>query len=255
METVTTTKEKKNLLLKVVGVSKTFGAHRALHNVSFDMEQGDRVALIGPNGAGKTTLVNIITGALQPDTGSVHFRGQDITGSTLAEAARRGIIRVFQKPRIFPNLSVWENVLIGCLASSGSASDEIEKQVNMLLEAVGLKEDKFTQAGSLTFANKRFLELIRAFGAKPHLLILDEPAAGLSPTGQELLVEFLNAALDANRSHLLFIEHSPAVISALATKYVILNSGVKVYEGIAKEEATEEAIDNLYVRGGHVSSN
>jgi branched-chain amino acid transport system ATP-binding protein len=254
MEQIITARENPTTLLKVVGVTKNFGSHRALHDVSFKMKEGERVALIGPNGAGKTTLVNIITGALQPDTGSIHFCGQDISGLTLAKAARIGIIRVFQKPRIFRNLSVWENVLIGCLAPGNHDSSETQKHINILLEAVGLANDKYTPAGSLTFAKKRFLELIRALGAKPHLLILDEPAAGLSPSGQEMLVEFLKTALDANKSHLLFIEHTPAVVSALATKYVILNSGIKVFEGAAREEATEAAIDSLYVRGGHVSS-
>lgn len=240
-----------DLLLQVSGVSKRFGGVQALKDIDVQMREGEVLALIGPNGAGKTTLFNVITGKHTPDSGSIFFRGQLINGLSLTEIARLGIIRVFQKPRVFLNLTVWENLIIGCSASIKDLHTQAEERAEMLLEQFGLTRDRLIPARGLPFGKKRYLELARALGARPYLLLLDEPAAGLSPEEQEMLVNYLRKAATSNGTHLLFIEHCYGVVSALATKVIILNGGQKVFEGPGESQATREAIETLYLRVSH----
>src|SRR5437763_2194503 len=214
-------------LLRVEKVSKAFGAVRALEEVSLTINAGEPTAVIGPNGAGKTTLFNMISGVFSPDGGRVVFSGIDITGLSLQEVSRAGIVRVFQNPRVFDNLSVWENVLIGCESIVPNHYKDAAHLATQLIEAAGLAKSRTFLAKSLTFADKRFLELARAIGRKPRLLLLDEPAAGLSVERQGDWVRFINTTISMTKTSLLFIEHCTAVVAALATRYVILNNGKK----------------------------
>jgi branched-chain amino acid transport system ATP-binding protein len=245
--------KEKGVLLHVSGVSKRFGGLNALSGVDLLIREGETVALIGPNGAGKTTLFNIITGNLRPDSGSIHFLSKEISGLPMQKVARLGLVRVFQKPRVFPKLSVWENVFIGATANEVSDGKKADDRVAELLAAAGLFDVRNSPAGALPFGQKRLLELARAMAAKPSLLLLDEPAAGLSPEEQGGLINFIKDALASKSLHVLFIEHRSVVISQLASKVVILSNGRKVFEGEAGQAVTEQAIEDLYIKVGYVA--
>jgi branched-chain amino acid transport system ATP-binding protein len=236
-----------NLLLNISDVSKRFNGLHALKRISLSIRNGETIALIGPNGAGKTTLFNVITASLRPDSGSVIFRGKDITRLSVSDIARAGLVRVFQKPRIFPNLSVWENVEIGSAAQS-TKNGRIAERTQELVQLAGLFTERNQLAGSLSFGKKRFLELIRALAVVPSLLLLDEPAAGLSPSEQDKLIILLKNKLFEGKLQLLFIEHRPSFIAELATRVVILNNGQKVFEGPAGDSVTDTAILTHYTR-------
>lgn len=240
-------------LLQVSDVSKRFNGVHALKGVNLTLQRGETVALIGPNGAGKTTLFNVITGNLLPDSGSVTFCSKEISKSSMSDIARLGLVRVFQKPRVFPGLTVWENLLIGCTLRNRK-DGQIKDRAGQLAESAGLYKERHQIAGSLPFGKKRFLELARALAVTPSLLLLDEPAAGLSPTEQDKLISIIQKELSDGKLHLLFIEHRSSVIAQLATRVVILSNGQKVFEGAAGESVTDEAIMELYTKVGHVSA-
>jgi branched-chain amino acid transport system ATP-binding protein len=245
--------EEKRVLLQVSEVSKRFGGLKALDGVDLQIHEGETVAVVGPNGAGKTTLFNIITGGQRPDSGSVMFLGREISGLPMQEVARLGLVRVFQNPRVFPKLSVWDNVLIGATAKRVSGSSKAEHLARELLTSARLYDQRNMPAGALTYGQKRLVELARALATEPSLLLLDEPAAGLSPEEQMWLIDFIKAALNSDSLHVLFIEHRSVVISQLATIVVILSNGRKVFEGASGLAVTESAIENLYIKAGYVA--
>jgi branched-chain amino acid transport system ATP-binding protein len=239
------------LLLHITEVSKRFSGIQALKKITLSVDKGETVALIGPNGAGKTTLFDIITGNLRADSGSVKFRDKEITKLSLSETARLGMVRVFQTPRVFAGLTVWENVLIGSKLRKGRGGDMTDR-VKQLVDSAGLFKERDQVAASLPFGKKRFLELARALAVAPWMLLLDEPASGLSPEEQRKLVAFLHEELSGGNLHLLFIEHRLPLILELASRVAILNNGEKVFEGSVGESVTDNAIRELYTRGGYV---
>lgn len=245
--------EGQKALLQVSEVSKRFNGLHALKDVSLSMQSGETVALIGPNGAGKTTLFNVITGNLRPDTGSVKFCGKEITQLSMSDIARRGLVRVFQKPRVFPDLTVWKNLLIGCTVQNNN-DGTMKDRVEQLVELSGLFKERNELAGSLPFGKKRFLELARALAVSPSLLLLDEPAAGLSPIEQDKLIKLILKEVVGGKLHLFFIEHRSAIISQLASRVIILSNGKKVFEGAVGQSVTDDAIRELYTKVGHVSA-
>jgi branched-chain amino acid transport system ATP-binding protein len=245
--------EGQQALLQVSDVSKRFNGLHALKGVNLTVRRGETVALIGPNGAGKTTLFNVVTGNFLPDSGSVRFHGQEITKSSMSDIARLGLVRVFQKPRVFPGLTVWENLLIGCSLRNGK-DGQIKDYAGQLAESAGLYKERHQIAGSLPFGKKRFLEVARALAVDPSLLLLDEAAAGLSPAEQDKLICLIQKELSEGKLNLLFIEHRSTVIAQLATRVVILSNGQKVFDGVAGESVTDEAIRELYTKVGHVSA-
>jgi branched-chain amino acid transport system ATP-binding protein len=250
MENVT---DESSALLRIEEVSKTFGSVRVLENISLIIQKGERTALIGPNGAGKTTLFNIISGVLAPDSGRIVFNGVDVTAQSLEQISNAGITRIFQKPRMFSDLSVWENVLIGC--ETGAHNGNPELLATELIEQAGLTKMRTSPARSLTFADKRFLELARALGRRPRLLLMDEPAAGLSAEGQRRLVDFINATVSVTGTDFLLIEHCTSFVRALADRYVILRNGIKVFDGPANTETTTDALEQMYENVDYVAGN
>lgn len=234
------------LALNAKHVCMSFGGIPALADVNLILDRGDVIALIGPNGAGKSTLLKIIAGSLRPDSGSIMLGDRELIGMSPAETARLGIVRVFQKPRVFSDLTVWDNALLGCLAQAHWSDDLARREVEGLLRSAGLLNDRALLAKSLSFGKKRVLEMARAIATRPQILLLDEPAAGLSPSEQASLIEYLRDSVCSKGIGLIFVEHSAAVIFALATKVVILTSGTKVYEGAADADATKEAFARHY---------
>ena len=241
--------EKVAPLLAVEGVGIRFGGLAALNGVSFTVAPGEIIGLIGPNGAGKTTLFNIITGLLRPTAGAIRFRGEDITGLPSHAVCRRGIARTFQLVRIFPSLSVLENVLVGgCFgqAAGGRPMAEARADAFTHLRAVGLEALADQPAGSLPIAARRRLELARALATQPALLLLDEVVAGLSPTEGGRLMELIGS-IRAGGTTIVMIEHVMKAIMNLSDRIVVLHHGEKLAEGPPQAIARDAAVVAAYL--------
>lgn len=230
--------------LQVRGVRKSFGGIRALNGVDLDVADGTIHGLVGPNGSGKTTLVNVVTGYYQRDAGEVRSFGRPIAHPRPHEVARAGIIRVFQTAHLFERSSVLENLLVGLflrarvplaaaavrLPAFGREERELRRQATDLLHAVGLAEHVDRQAASLPHGQQRLVEVARALGARPRLLILDEPATGLTAEELARLARLIREVRDSGVTVLL-IEHNMAFVMALCDVVTVLDGGERISHG------------------------
>ncbi|HEV7463741.1 MAG TPA: ABC transporter ATP-binding protein [Methyloceanibacter sp.] len=225
-------------MLELTSVTKTFGGIVANDKVSLSVKQGAIVGLIGPNGSGKTTLFNGIAGVFPIDAGSIRFNGKEISKLLAGEIARAGIIRTFQRPRVYPRMSAHANLLISASIRSASfarlfrrARREADAQACELLDFVGLAEKRDVLAGDLSFGQQKLLELAMALINDPEILLLDEPTAGLNPVLIESLIDRLKAANKTRGLTLLVIEHNMPVIMGLAEHIYCLAHGRLLAEG------------------------
>ena len=228
-------------MLRVEGLSRSFGGVAALEALDLAVTDGEVVGLIGPNGSGKTTLFNVITGVHQADTGRILLRDDDITRSTPAGIVRLGIARTFQNLRIFQRMSVRENVWVAqhslpgvgpmALLSNRSAAERARKaEVDRLLDAVGLADRRNVLAGSLPLPDQRRLELARALVRSPALLLLDEPAGGMTPAETAEMAALIRDFAVPGRTCIV-IEHKLDLISTLCQRLCVLNFGRKIADG------------------------
>jgi branched-chain amino acid transport system ATP-binding protein len=219
-------------MLVVDGLTKSFGGLTAIDDVSFTVARGEFVGIIGPNGAGKTTLMNLITGHLRPDTGSMQLEGQSLGGLSPFRMCRLGIGRTFQIVRPFPEMSVEDNVITGALFSTKPSVGlkDARAAAREPLELTGLYAKRHVLAGSLTLGEKKKLELARALATKPKLLLLDEVMGGVSRADVHDLMEVLRR-IHASGMTIVMIEHLVEVILALAERVVVLNFGKKLVDG------------------------
>jgi branched-chain amino acid transport system ATP-binding protein len=248
------------ILLEHRNVSKLFGGISALHEVSFAAEQGQITGLIGPNGAGKTTLFNVITGFLPVTYGRILFQGRDITGLRTHVIAKHGIVRTFQNVNLFSDMSVRDNVMVGmhCHLSIGilpaatrlplvwKTEGKIRAQAEELLDLVGIKDYVEERASNLPFGHQRLLEVARALAAKPRLLLLDEPAAGLNSEETAQLADLLFRIRDAGIT-ILLVEHDVGLVMDVCDKIVVLDFGVKIAEGAPGEIQDDPAVRSAYL--------
>ena len=235
-------------ILEGLGVPKYFGGLAAVFNVDFHVEQGEVVGLIGPNGAGKTTLFNLISASLSPKSGTIRFKGINITGFKPYKICRMGVARTFQTVKIFPNMPVSQNVILGSyfgMSSRLSSSDASERALE-LLEFVGLSRVKDTPARDLTLANQKRLEVARALATHPEILLLDEIMAGLNPTevaeAMELVLRIRNKGIT-----IIMIEHVMKAIMRLCGRIIVLHHGQKIAEGTPQEIASSEKVIRVYL--------
>ncbi|MDD9992064.1 MAG: ABC transporter ATP-binding protein [Rhodospirillales bacterium] len=228
-------------MLRVEGLSRSFGGVAALEALDLTVADGEVVGLIGPNGSGKTTLFNVITGVHAADTGRVLLRDKDITKSTPAGIVRLGIARTFQNLRIFQRMSVRENVWVAqhslpdvgpmALLSNRSAAERARRaEVDRLLDAVGLADRRDALAGSLPLPDQRRLELARALVRSPSLLLLDEPAGGMTPAETAEMAALIQDFAVPGRTCIV-IEHKLDLISTLCQRLCVLNFGRKIADG------------------------
>ncbi|MCL6589944.1 MAG: ABC transporter ATP-binding protein [Firmicutes bacterium] len=231
-------------LLSIANVSKHFGGISALNHVSFNIEPGQIKGLIGPNGAGKTTLFNLITGVYLLSGGTITFENHNLATYPTYKIARLGITRTFQTVRLFPNLTVLENVMTGShqLLKAGFLASALNlpfmareeagcrRRSQELLEFVGLEKYAARPADSLVFGQQRLLEIARALAAKPKLLLLDEPAAGLSAPERAALVRLIKAIREMGTT-ILLVEHDMDVVMKVCESIVVLEFGSKIAEG------------------------
>jgi branched-chain amino acid transport system ATP-binding protein len=235
-------------ILEGEGLTKYFGGLAAVSNVDFHVEEGEIVGLIGPNGAGKTTLFNLISGALVPKPGATKFKGENITGLKPHQICRMGVARTFQSVKVFPNMPVLANVVLGSLfgTSNSVSSADAAREAMGLLEFVGLSAVRVTPAKDLTLAKQKRLEVARALATKPELLLLDELMAGLNPTETAEAMELVTRIRDQGIT-IFMIEHVMKAIMSVCDRIMVLHHGKKIAEGTPQEIATSRTVVEVYL--------
>lgn len=251
-------------LLDIRGLEKSFGGVKAIQSLDFSVDEGEIVSVIGPNGAGKTSLFNVISGMFPPDKGTIAFEGQDISGHSPSEIAQAGIARTFQNVRLFPNLTVLENVKVGqhCRTKQGffgavlhtpafkREEAEIEAKAKDVLSFFGtrLVGYRFDQpAFALSYANRRRLEIARAMATEPVLMLLDEPTAGMNPRETVELTELIGKLRSDRGITVVMIEHDMRVVGEVSDRVVVLDHGVKIAEGTYEEVSSNEDVIEAYL--------
>jgi ABC-type branched-subunit amino acid transport system ATPase component len=251
-------------VLQLRKLSKAFGGLAVVNELDLEVREGEIVSVIGPNGAGKTTLFNLITGIYRPDSGEVLFGGRDIVGRPPHSIAKLGIARTFQTLRLFLNMSVKENVMasqygrtranvIQSILRTPAArreEREIQRVADEKLDFFGQRLAGYRRgqpAYSLSYANRRRLEIARAMATEPKLLLLDEPAAGMNPVETHEITELIGELRDRGGYTILVIEHDMHVVEGISDRVVALDHGVKIAEGSFEECATAPQVIEAYL--------
>jgi branched-chain amino acid transport system ATP-binding protein len=251
-------------ILKVEGLSKSFGGLRAVHNIDLELHPGDLAGLIGPNGAGKTTVFNLITGVYIPTSGHVIFNGQEIGGLAPHVINQMGIARTFQNIRLFPSLTVLENVCIAYHSHAGySMQDAVFRNGNFeakekeliekaqdFLGIFHLEDQQGEIARNLPYGKQRRLEIARALAADPKLLCLDEPAAGMNPAESVALMDLIHFIRDRFKLTILLIEHQMRVVMGVCEKITVMDFGEKIAYGVPKEIQSNPRVVEAYLGPG-----
>ena len=238
-------------LLRVDGITKSFGGLRAIDDLSFTVFQGEVVGLLGPNGSGKTTAMNLISGALRPDSGRISFKAHPIAGMKPHRIARLGMARTFQLVRVLGSMSCTENVEAGmAFRAAPSFGAQARQEALRLLERVGLGAQADLKASNLTYIDQKRLELARGLALQPDLLLLDEWLAGLNPTELQEGITLIHE-LCAQGLTFLLVEHVMEAVRALCDRCVVLNAGVKVVEGATSEVLSHPDVVRAYLGAAH----
>ncbi len=243
----------------------TFGGLKAAQNVNLKIKKNEIYGLIGPNGAGKTTVFNLLTGVYQPTTGSFYLNGKDLTGLPQDKINHMGFARTFQNIRLFNNMSVVRNVMVGLsnqpeykctlfesifrLPRHFKVEKAMRKRAKELLDIFGLLDERNNLACNLPYGKQRKLEIARALATNPKLLLLDEPAAGMNPNETEDLVNTIKYIRDNFDMTILLIEHDMKFVSGLCDRITVLNFGTVLTEGNTKEALNNPEVIKAYIGG------
>ncbi|NIM93072.1 MAG: ATP-binding cassette domain-containing protein [Anaerolineales bacterium] len=235
-------------ILEGEGVSKYFGGLAAVSNVDFSVDRGELVGLIGPNGAGKTTLFNLISGALTPNSGEIKFNTETITGLKPHRICKKGVARTFQSVKVFPEIPVFANVLLGSMfgRSSPPLDSDAEDETAGFCAMVGLIDMLETPAKKLTLANRKRLELARALATKPQLLLLDEMMAGLNPTEVSEAMDLVTMIRFMGIT-VFMIEHVMKAIMNVCDRIMVLHHGEMIADGTPSEISTSKTVIEAYL--------
>ncbi len=236
-------------ILEAVGLNKSFGGLTAVSQVDFFVEKGEILGLIGPNGAGKTTLFNLLSGAIQMDSGTVTFNGQKISGMKPNRICHLGIGRSFQTAKNFAGMPVRQNVLMGALfGTKGQTASQGSQTVDEVLDFVGLTGQRDKMVPDIPLAHQKRLEVARALATKPTLLLLDEMMAGLNPSEVSEAMELVTKIRDTGIT-VIMIEHVMKAIMNICDRIVVLHHGAKIAEGTPDEIASSKTVIEVYLGG------
>jgi ABC-type branched-subunit amino acid transport system ATPase component len=258
-------------LLEIRGLVKRFGGLDAVGGVDLDVEMGEIVSVIGPNGAGKTTLFNVVTGLYSADGGSILFDGHSLVGLKPNQVCGLGISRTFQTVRLFPNMTVFENAMVGqhCrtragligavlrLPSTRAEERSVREQARSALSFFGDRLASFREdqpAMALSYANRRRLEIARAMATNPKLILLDEPTAGMNPKETEEMIGLIGKLRDERGYTIVVIEHDMRLVRGVSDRVVALDYGRKIAEGTFDEVASDVRVIEAYLGKGAVKA-
>jgi branched-chain amino acid transport system ATP-binding protein len=247
-------------ILDVASISKSFGGVRAVADVSFRVAAGEMLALIGPNGAGKSTCFNMLNGQIPPDAGRITLKGQNITGLSPRRVWRMGVGRTFQITATFASMTVRENVQVALLAHHRQvwrflrpASSWFVTEADALLAQVGMADQAARAAGVLAYGDLKRLELAIALANAPHLLLMDEPTAGMAPTERVALMQLARALASRRGIAVLFTEHDMDVVFGVADRLLVLNRGELIAEGDGPSIRADARVREVYLGSGATS--
>jgi len=250
--------------LELDGIMKNFGGLRALDKIRFSMDRDQIVGLIGPNGAGKTTLVRLITGILRPDSGSIRFKGKNITGLKTWDIINLGIACTFQNMRPFRRLPIIANVMVSCLCPRAMKRGEWVKRVEAkaldALEFAGISDMALEKASTLSQGDLKRLEVARAVATEPELLILDEPFGGLSPAETDLMAKSIKrlhkggrfGRLHSEGPAMIIIEHKLQQLMKIVDRIIVLNYGIIIADGNPEEVVNDKEVIESYLGEGGI---
>lgn len=239
-------------MLRAQNLTKNFKRLIAVSNFSFEIQQGEILGLMGPNGSGKTTLINLITGFLKPDSGGIYWQNEDIAGWNPHKIVHKGIARTFQQARVFPNMSIFDNVVVSLAKSKGSClslkQDHKQKALEVL-KFVDMKTKPSMLASQLPQNELRKLEIARAIGSDPELILLDEPVSGLTPEESDSIAKVITR-LNELGTTLIVIEHVMRMLMKVSHRLIVMNSGMKICEGNPDEVRHNPTVIEAYFGKG-----
>jgi len=236
-------------VLEVGGLRRAFGGLVAVNDLGFAVGHGEIMGLLGPNGSGKTTALNLMSGVLRPDAGSIRLMGRDIAGLASYRIARLGLARTFQLVRVLDGMDCRENIRAGLAFQKPHLSTtEAEVRIDTLLDRVGLAGHDRRPAADLTYIDRKRLELARALAARPRLLLLDEWLAGLNPSELMIGIELIRS-LKADGITIVLVEHVMNAVRALCDRCVVMSSGRKIAEGATADVLSDAAVVKAYLGG------
>lgn len=252
-------------VLKIEGLGISFGGLKAVDNLSLEIKKKQLYGLVGPNGAGKTTVFNMLTGVYQPTAGSFYLNGENLTGKSQEHINRKGIARTFQNIRLFNNMSVIRNVLVGLHSNEEFSCNPFVSMLRLpkhfkteaamrarakeILKIVGLEDERNSLACNLPYGKQRKLEIARALATEPKLLLLDEPAAGMNPNETAELMDIIRYIRDEFDMTILLIEHDMKFVAGLCDELTVLNFGTVLAQGETKAALNDPEVIKAYIGG------
>jgi branched-chain amino acid transport system ATP-binding protein len=243
-------------ILVIENLNKAFGRVQAASNINLTIDQGVLTSIIGPNGAGKSTLINMLSGSLPADSGRIFFHGTDITDWPIHRRVRMGLCRSFQVVNVFPELTVFDNIQIPVLTMRNRSrrmlqsiykEKDVRREVNQTLQMIGLASEAQTTASALSHGDQRLLEVGIALAAKPRLLFLDEPTAGMNPLERVKILDNIQQLSDLGKTTFVIVEHDMDIVFSLSQRVIVLHQGEIIADGTTTEVKNSSRVREVYL--------